>query len=390
MTRVAATSLAASLILLLAACAAPPPQGTATLVPGRFTDLAGWSEDQQDSALTALARSCARLLTLPADRLLGPPVFGAAGIWAVPCRALPKQTDAAGARAFLEQYFLPVAIRDGDTADGLFTGYYEPVLAGSRQPDKRHTTPLLAPPPDLVTVELGQFREAWRGERVAGRVIDGRLRPYESRAEIVAGRLGTRAVPIAWAADPVDAFFLQIQGSGRVALAEGGELRLGYAAQNGHRYVPIGRVLVERGVLAPEAVSMQSIRAWLAANPGEAAAVMNANPSYVFFRIIDEPGPLGSEGVALTPGRSLAVDRAHLPLGVPVWLDAEDPLDPARRLRRLLVAQDTGGAIRGVVRGDVFWGEGAEAEARAGQMRARGRYWVLLPRDLAAAGGERH
>jgi membrane-bound lytic murein transglycosylase A len=390
-TRAVAKGIVASLILLLlAACAAAPPRGVATLVPERFADLAGWTEDQQDAALTALARSCARLLDLPADRRLGPPGFGTAGLWAVPCRALPGQTDTLGARAYFERYFLPVAIRDGDAADGLFTGYYEPVLAGSRQRDGHHATPLLAPPPDLVTVELGQFREAWRGERVAGRVFDGRLRPYENRAEIVAGRLGTRAVPIAWAADPVDAFFLQIQGSGRVALAEGGELRLGYAAQNGHRYVPIGRVLVERGALAPEAVSMQSIRAWLAANPAEAAAVMNANPSYVFFRIIDEPGPLGSEGVALTPGRSLAVDRAHLPLGVPVWLDAEDPLDPERRLRRLMVAQDTGGAIRGVVRGDVFWGDGAEAEARAGRMRARGRYWVLLPRDLAAAGAERH
>ena len=191
------------------------------------------------------------------------------------------------------------------------------------------------------------------------------------------------APEIVWVDDPVDAFFLQIQGSGRILFDDGTMMRVGYAAQNGHPYVAIGRELIARGALTRETVSMQSIRAWLVANPGEAAAVMNLNPSYVFFRTLEGDGPLGSEGVAVTPGRSLAVDRAFLAMGLPVWLDAEDPLDPTSRVRRLMVAQDTGGAIKGPVRGDVFWGHGPEAAERAGRMRSSGRYWVLLPRGVA-------
>jgi membrane-bound lytic murein transglycosylase A len=300
------------------------------------------------------------------------------------CAALPARADEATARAFLEAEFRPLALSDGGEAEGLFTGYYEPLLRGSRRQGGAFRTPLLARPDDMVAVELGQFREAWRGERVVGRVVDGALRPYESRAEIEGGALSGRARPLAWVDDPVDAFFLQIQGSGRVALAEGGEMRVGYAAQNGHGYVPVGRILADRGEIPREQVSMQSIRAWMARDARAAQDLMNANPSYVFFRELTGDGPIGSEGVALVPGRSLAVDRAHVALGVPVWLDAQDPLDEARRVRRLLVAQDTGGAIRGVVRGDVFWGAGEEAAERAGRMRSRGRTWVLLPRDLAA------
>ena len=192
--------------------------------------------------------------------------------------------------------------------------------------------------------------------------------------------------------DPVDAFFLHVQGSGRIALAGGGELRVGYAGSNGRAYVSIGRALIERGAIAREDVSLQSIRAWLAAHPDEAAGVLALNPSYIFFRVLDgamddEDGPLGSQGVALTPGRSLAVDRRFLPLGAPLWLDimapAAEPGAPDRRVRRLVVAQDTGGAIRGPLRGDLFWGFGAEAESVAGRMKHQGRYFLLLPRGVA-------
>ena len=291
--------------------------------------------------------------------------------------------DNVAARAFIERHFTPLAVFDGEAMDGLFTGYFEPLLRGSRTRGGNFQTPLYARPDDLITVELGRFREAWRNERIAGRAVDGALAPYDTRAEIDQGSLARRARVLAWVTDPIDAFFLHIQGSGRVVLAEGGEMRAGFAAQNGHAYVPIGRVLVERGVLTREQVSMQSIRAWLAAHPDESRALLHANPSYVFFRELDGEGPLGSEGVALTPGRSLAVDRSQIALGVPIWLDAEDPLDPDRRLQRLMVAQDTGGAIRGIVRGDVFWGAGADAAERAGRMRARGRFWVLLPVAIA-------
>jgi membrane-bound lytic murein transglycosylase A len=384
--RLAAT-LAALLLLSLAACAPttpPAPAGIARLSPASFRDLPGWEGDRVAEALPALARSCERIRRLPEDRPLGPAAYGRAGDWRAACAALPARADEATARAFLEAEFRPLALSDGGQAEGLFTGYYEPLLRGSRRQGGAFRTPLLARPDDMVAVELGQFREAWRGERVVGRVVDGTLRPYESRAEIEAGALAARARPLAWVDDPVDAFFLQIQGSGRVALAEGGEMRVGYAAQNGHGYVPVGRILADRGEIPREQVSMQSIRAWMARDARAAQDLMNANPSYVFFRELTGDGPIGSEGVALVPGRSLAVDRAHVALGVPVWLDAQDPLDEARRVRRLLVAQDTGGAIRGVVRGDVFWGAGEEAAERAGRMRSRGRTWVLLPRDLAA------
>ncbi len=233
-------------------------------------------------------------------------------------------------------------------------------------------------------VELGLFRPAWRGERIGGRVEAGQLKPYATRAEIERGALAKRDLELFWVDDPVDAFFLHIQGSGRIRLPDGAVARIGYDGQNGRPYVPIGRILAERGALARDDVSMQTIRAWLAAQPGEAAALMDENPSYVFFRELTGEGPVGAQGVVLTAGRSLAVDRTFLPLGVPLWLDLDDPKEGNGKLRRLVVAQDTGGAIRGPVRGDLFWGFGPEAAERAGMMKDRGTYYLLLPRDVAA------
>jgi membrane-bound lytic murein transglycosylase A len=229
-------------------------------------------------------------------------------------------------------------------------------------------------------VELGRFRPAWRGERIAGRVVDGSLAPYASRAEIERGALDPMHLEILWVDDPVAAFFLQVQGSGRAALPDGSTVRLGYDGQNGQTYVAIGRLLVARGALPLDAVSLQSISAWIKAHPEEGAKLMDENPSYVFFKELDGDGPLGAEGVVLTPGRSLAVDRNFVPLGAPLFVDASDN---GTALKRLMIAQDTGGAISGPVRGDVFWGFGDEAEARAGPMRAGGRYYLLLPRSVA-------
>jgi len=194
------------------------------------------------------------------------------------------------------------------------------------------------------------------------------------------GALAHRGLELLWVDSAVDAFFLHIQGSGRVAMADGGMVRVGYAAGNGRPYRAIGRDLVENGAIAADRVSMQTIRAWLAAHPNAAEAMMARNRSFVFFRVLHGDGPIGALGVALVPGRSLAVDRRFIPLGLPVWLDATDPLSAAIRLRRLMVAQDSGGAIRGPVRGDVFWGHGAKAASRAGRMKSRGRYFLLLPR----------
>ncbi|HEX6977888.1 MAG TPA: MltA domain-containing protein, partial [Alphaproteobacteria bacterium] len=198
--------------------------------------------------------------------------------------------------------------------------------------------------------------------------------------EIDEGALEGRNLELVWVADPIDAFFLHIQGSGRVRLADGSTIRVGYAAQNGHPYLAIGRPLIDRGAIPKDKVSMQSIRAWLAANPDEAERIMWLNASYVFFRELEGEGPLGAQGVPLTPGRSLAVDRRHIPLGAPIWLDTTLPTEGTPPFRRLMVAQDTGGAIRGPLRGDVFWGHGSDAAERAGRMRSTGRMWILLPR----------
>jgi membrane-bound lytic murein transglycosylase A len=384
-------------LLALAGCETRPPPDRLTLAPAGFADLPGWTGDQHSAALAALRRSCERLARLPDTAALG--VAGTAADWREPCAAIAAVPpgDDGTARATLERWFVPFAAGNNGNPQGLFTGYYEPELRGARMRGGRYTVPLYGRPADLVTVDLGQFRDELKGQRIVGRVRQGALRRYATRAEIEAGALqGVRhedggPLELVWVDDGIDAFFLQIQGSGRIVFEDGSVLRVGYAERNGHPYVAIGRELVARGVMTREQVSMQSIRTWLAAHPGEAAEVMNRNPSFVFFRSLPSPtspddGPFGSEGVPLTPGRSLAVDRNFLPMGLPVWLDAEDPLDPRQRVRRLLIAQDTGGAIRGPVRGDVFWGFGADAAERAGRMRSAGRYWILLPRAAAPRG----
>ncbi|MFV3127594.1 murein transglycosylase A [Niveispirillum sp. KHB5.9] len=384
---------------LLAGCAqqgTKPPAATVpeveksaarlTLRPASFAELPGWGVDRQADALPALLKSCDRLVKQPADRTLGPNgMMGRIGDWMAPCAAITKLPvgDHVALRRTVESLFQPWAAGDNGNEDGLFTGYYESALRGSLKKQGKYQTPLYKRPADLVMVDLGEFRPNLKGERIAGRVVDGQLKPYADRKAIEAGALNGKGLELLYVDDPVDAFFLQIQGSGRITLPDGSQMRVGYDGQNGQPYFAIGRELVARGALLKEDVSMQSIRAWLEANPAKAAEVMNVNPSFVFFRKLEGEGPLGAQGVALTPGRSLAVDRSFIAYGVPMWLDAEDPVQAGARVRRLLVAQDTGGAIRGPVRGDVFWGHGPEAEHRAGLMKSAGRYWLLLPKGVA-------
>jgi membrane-bound lytic murein transglycosylase A len=373
--KVLEAAAAAALLLALFACVPrPPPPPRLTLTPARFADLAAWNDDAQSAALAAFARSCAVLAKRPPAAAMG--AAGHAADWQAPCAALPAAADNAAARRFFETWFQPWQAGNNGATQGLFTGYYEPELDGSLAPGGAYATPLLRRPPDLVMVDLGLFRPALRGERIAGRVVDGRLKPYDSRAAIERGALDRYHLAFLWVDDPIAAFFLQIQGSGRVRLPDGRIVQVGYDGQNGWPYVAIGKLLVAEGALSQDEVSLQSIRAWLKAHPDRADAVMAENPSYVFFRELTGDGPIGSEGVVLTPGRSLAVDSSFVPLGVPVFVDAGEGL------RRLMVAQDTGGAIRGPVRGDVFWGAGAEAESRAGTMRLNGAYYLLLPKGV--------
>ncbi len=294
-------------------------------------------------------------------------------------------------RQFFENHFSPYRVIAADGRDtGMITGYYEPLLSGSRVRSPRYGVPLYAAPDDLLTIDLTELYPELKDKRLRGRVDGKRVIPYWPRADIENGKAPVGGQELVYVDDPVEAFFLQIQGSGRVRLAEGGIVRVGYADQNGHPYRSIGRVLVERGELPLERASMQGIREWGRRNPEKLRPLLDENPSYVFFREIPAPepgtleaaidGPIGSLGVPLLRERSLAVDPRSIPLGAPVYLETTYPLS-TRPLRRLMFAQDTGGAIRGAVRADFFWGFGDDAGREAGRMKQDGRMWILWPKD---------
>ncbi len=399
--RVAIMAAAASLLgacdlikpILDARKAAPnaEPKVQMTLHRLAFKDLGGWTSDNHAAALASFKTSCVVITGRDKTRAMGGnKAYGTAGDWRAVC-AKAVATPPAKARAFFETNFTPFETRaDGETK-GIFTGYYEPELSGSRHRTEKHKTPLYARPNDLIMVDLGEFRDTLKGERISGRVIDGKLKPYAKREEIVAKGLGAASNPIVYIDDAFEAFSIQIQGSGRVRLADGTLLRLNYDGQNGHAYVAIGRKLIDRGAIKRENLSMQSIKAWLTANPKQADAVMNLNPSYVFFKEdpIGDPamGAPGAMTVPLSPERSLAIDLRFHALGAPLWVDATRPADKEGEdpyvFQHLLIAHDTGGAIRGPVRGDVYWGAGARAAELAGRMANRGRLIVLLPKPLA-------
>lgn len=355
------------------------------LIPVEYDDLPGWEEDDLGPAIAAYLKSCAPIAKRNRQTLFGMlPEAGTNAAWQQICAALDlvDRENSQALRQYLEDYFQPFEVREGKSPVGLFTGYYEASLKGSRTRTDRYRYPLHARPDDLVMVHLGEFRQDLKGQRIAGRVKNGTLKPYEARAEIVTGSWPHNDKVLLWVDDAVDAFFAQIQGSAVVELADGTTTRIGYAGQNGHVYYAIGRELVKRGHLEKEAVSLQSIRAWLNANPDQADEVMNTNRSYVFFSERDGvEGPLGGQGVPLTAERSLAIDHTHIPYGTPVWVDIEEAGPQGADLQRLMIAQDTGGAIRGPVRGDVFWGYGDRAESLAGPMNSPGRYWLLLPSE---------
>jgi membrane-bound lytic murein transglycosylase A len=386
----------------LAACTPPPSitpaAPTLRLTQMRFTDLAGWATADLAAGMSAFVRSCRKFAEkADGEMLLAASYAATAGDWRAPCaEAVGVANDPVARRQFFERGFVPYRISRGEAPEGLFTGYYEPELRGSRTKHGPYQTPLYGVPSDLVTIDLGQFREALRGQRLAGRVAGSALVPYAPRAEIVQKGLPA-AQALVFVDDPVDAFFLHVQGSGRIVLDDGSVVRAAYAGQNGHPYTAIGAVLIEMGELQREQVSMQTIRTWLAAHPDRAAALLDRNASYVFFRVnpLGDPalGANGAEGVPLTPEASLAVDITIHPLGVPLWLETNVPGPqegvPDRRFTRLVVAQDTGGAIRGPVRGDVYWGFGAGPGSIAGRMRGTGTLTVLLPRMVAARLGPR-
>jgi len=352
-----------------------PPANYSTLKPVGWQTVAHWQDDRMGEAWTAFLRSCATLVKRTG--------------WQAVCSEAMAMTppDNKAARAFFEQQFQPYqAFQEDGSPDGLVTGYYEPLLKGDRVRTERARYPLYAAPDDLITVDLASIYPELKSLRLRGRLVGNKLVPYPTRKEIELSASGNdssfKGKPIAWAEDPVDLFFLQIQGSGRIELPDGSHIRVGYADQNGYPYQSIGKLLVERGELKLEQASMQGIKNWGAKHPDKLPELLASNPSFVFFRELpdDLPGPLGSLGVPLTGGRSIAVDPKFIPLGAPVFLATTQP-NSTQPLNRLVMAQDSGSAIKGGVRADFFWGFGDEAGALAGRMKQRGRMWVLLPKD---------
>ncbi|HXM81994.1 MAG TPA: MltA domain-containing protein [Burkholderiales bacterium] len=328
-----------------------------------FADLPGWNQALMAPSLRAFLSGCRRFgrvcelaATVPVD-------------------------DERAAREFFEATFTPYAVISSDTGEsGLITGYYEPIVEGSRVQNPVNRYPILGIPDDLVVVDLATVNPDVRNMRLRGRLEGRRLVPYYSRAEIDARGAALPAPVIAWTADPVELFFLQVQGSGQVQLDTGERIRAGFADQNGHPYRSLGRYLVERGELLLEQASMQGIKSWATANPGKLQEALNYNASYVFFRELPaSDGPIGALSIPLTAEYSLAVDRRFVPLGSAVYLASTYPLSE-ERLERLMAAHDTGGAIRGAVRADFFWGSGKDAGALAGRMRQQGKMWLLWPR----------
>lgn len=395
--RRAAAALAAALAVAGCVTVAPPPEIKPPAVAppslpaayraASWSALPGWSEDRLADAWPAFRVGC---------RVLAAPEAATRALWEPPCAAAATvdATNSGAVRAYFEDHFSPwqVVAADG-RAEGTVTGYYEPLLAGSRTKTAKYAVPLYAVPDDLLAVELAELYPELKGKRVRGRVDGRRVVPYWPRADIEAGKAPLDGRALAFVEDPVDAFFLQIQGSGRVALDDGGVMRVGYADQNGRPFKPVARVLIERGELAPEKASMQAIRAWGRRNPDKLPALLDENPSYVFFREVPAPapgsldaaidGPIGTLGVPLLRERAIAVDPRAIPLGAPVFLATTYPLS-ARALERLVLAQDTGGAIRGAVRADYFWGFGDDAGREAGRMKQDGRMWILWPKEAGA------
>jgi membrane-bound lytic murein transglycosylase A len=324
--------------------------------PGPELQTLGLTQSGAQAALTAFRISCPTLV-----RRTDASGLTEGADWQAACDAAPAW---------------PVTVADGMA---FATGYYEPEILGSRVRAPGYDVPIYRRPPDLVEADLGLFSDEWKGKRIRGRVEEGKLIPYADRAAIEDGALAGRGLELAWAADPIEFFFLQVQGSGRLRLPDGSIMRIGYDSQNGRDYAGIGSLMRQRGLLQPGQASMQGVMAWLRANPEQGRALMRENKSFVFFREISGAGPIGALGLPVTGRASVAADPAFVPLGAPVWLALDRP-----EATGLWVAQDTGGAIKGANRFDTFWGAGEDARTIAGGMSARGQAYVLLPKGVLA------
>ena len=344
----------------------------ALLKLAQWSDIDGFAQDDLNAAWPAWQQSCSTLINKPQ--------------WQTACavsKSLNKPNKQA-IQAYFSQYFNVYAASNQDgSKTGLVTGYYEPLLKGSRSQSAQYPYPLYRQPSDLITVNLGEIYPELKYRRVRGKLANNKLIPYLTRAEIEAIPSPLAGNELVWIDDVIDVFFLQVQGSGLVKLDNGGEVHVGYADQNGHAYNSIGRLLVERSELSADQASMQGIKNWARNNLAKLRDLLNSNPSYVFFKELPAglSGPPGALGVPITAERSVAIDPKYIPLGAPIFLSTTQP-NSTVPLKRLMVAQDTGGAIKGGVRADFFWGAGNQAGAKAGAMKQQGKIWVLLPKEF--------
>jgi len=362
---------------------------TLTLKKVKYTDLPGWADDHHAAAVPPFLASCGRLAGLAdGDRIGVDPYSGRARDWRAACAAaarLPAGDDAA-ARAFFEAEMAPYQASGKAGPDGKMTGYCVQPLRGSRTKHGVYQHAIYARPPELVSVDLSLFIPDARARRIWGRVGDGAVTPFPTRAEIRRGALAGRGLELVWLDDPIDALFAQIEGSGKVALDDGSTAWIEFAGKNGRVYRGVAAVLRSMGQLPPGTGTMQGIHAWFDAHPDRTDEVLDQLPSVVFFKLSPQPGAVGSQGVILTAERSVAVDRSMVAASTPLWIDTRAPIPGAqgsREWRHLAIAQDTGGGIRGAVRADIYWGDDVDAVDRSGRMGGRGRYWLLLPRGLA-------
>ncbi len=355
----------------------------AVLEPVLFSAIAGWTADDANEALAAFRRSCAEISDVGRafDRKVR--FGGDRQDWSHVCGIAGYASDA---RAFFEQHFRAYRVHDPERPEGLFTGYYEPLAEGSLTPSTEFTVPIYRKPDELVALdEVAQKKIGLK----YGQLRNGKGEAYFSRKEIEQGALAGRGLELVWLKSWVDAFFIHVQGSGRISLPDGKFMRLAYGGKTGRAYTGIGGVLVLKGLLSKDDMSMQALRRWMAAHPEDARQLMWQNESFIFFREVQVAdlalGAPGAQKVPLHPRRSLAVDRGIWAFGTPIWLETQAPHGPSgatEPFRRLMIAQDTGTAIKGYARGDVYWGWGEEAALTAGHMKSPGRMIVLLPKVM--------
>ena len=357
-----------------AATSAETPRGRLEKAP--WDALPGFNSDHPQQALAAFKQSCTALIARVEWRRACDLAIS------IPAGAKPDMLI-----AFFRNNFEPYRVVNADETDtGTVTGYYEPLLHGSRVRTDKFRYPVYAAPQDLITIDLSDVYPDLKFRRLRGRLVGNKLVPYPDRGEISGDATPLKGLEIAYVDNAVELFFLEIQGSGQIKLPDGSRLRVGYSDQNGHPFRSLAGLLIRRGEIRAEHASMQGIKEWARRNPKKVRQFLNANPSFVFFRELpgDLSGPIGTLGVPLTAERSIAVDQRVIPLGVPVYLSTTHP-GSKQELNRLMVAQDTGGAINGAVRADFYWGFGDDAGALAGRMKQRARMWVLLPNDYVPA-----